>query len=156
MDSIEAEIVIEKGTLEDADKFFRAATEGDVETIVSMLESGRASVNQTDIDGFTALMIAASQGKTEAVKALLDHGADPDLITLNKENHALFFAAKVHFALFQFVDHHYRVGIQISWISSFVRTKTCWTRQTMNGVFDRCKTGLRRYSFIMGMFSRSL
>ena len=64
MDSIEAEIVIEKGTLEDADKFFRAATEGDVETIVSMLESGRASVNQTDIDDFTALMNAASQGKT--------------------------------------------------------------------------------------------
>ena len=85
----------EKVTMEDADAFFSAVADGDYETMVKMLDDGRADVNQTDSDGFSALMIAASEGHEKIVEELLDRGANVNSLTLNKSNTPLFFAAKV-------------------------------------------------------------
>ena len=55
-----------------------AANEGDVATIADLLESG-TNVNFWDIDGRTALHVAACQGFTEVVELLLKYGAHFDL-----------------------------------------------------------------------------
>lgn len=55
-----------------------AANEGDVATIADLLESG-TNVNFGDIDGRTALHVAACQGFTEVVELLLKYGAHFDL-----------------------------------------------------------------------------
>lgn len=57
----------------------RAAEDGDVSLISSLLDEG-ADVNRV-VDGrfpWTPLMHAASNGRTECVKLLLERGADPD------------------------------------------------------------------------------
>lgn len=47
-------------------------------------------------DGLTALMIATAKGNIEIVKALLDDGANPDIIDCNGKT-ALFYAQKNKF-----------------------------------------------------------
>lgn len=54
-----------------------AANEGDVEGIRELLEAG-ANANFMDIDGRTALHVAACQGFTEVVEMLLRNGAKVD------------------------------------------------------------------------------
>lgn len=54
-----------------------SANEGDVDGISEVLESG-VSVNYRDIDGRTALHVAACQGLTHVVALLLEKGADVD------------------------------------------------------------------------------
>lgn len=51
------------------------ANEGDLEGIKELLDSG-TNVNFKDIDGRTALHVAACQGLTDVVQLLLDRGAD--------------------------------------------------------------------------------
>ncbi|KAG8501674.1 hypothetical protein CXB51_003837 [Gossypium anomalum] len=53
------------------------ANEGDLEGIKELLDSG-TNVNFKDIDGRTALHVAACQGLTDVVRLLLDRGADVD------------------------------------------------------------------------------
>lgn len=53
------------------------ANEGDLEGIVELLESG-TNVNFTDIDGRTALHVAACQGHADVVDLLLRSGAEVD------------------------------------------------------------------------------
>ena len=48
---------------------------GNAAALPELIKQG-ASVNATDILGFTALMHAAENGRTEAVQVLLEHGAD--------------------------------------------------------------------------------
>ncbi|WRX08365.1 Serine-threonine/tyrosine-protein kinase [Theobroma cacao] len=52
------------------------ANEGDLEGIKELLDSG-TNVNFKDIDGRTALHVAACQCLTDVVQLLLDRGADP-------------------------------------------------------------------------------
>lgn len=85
----------EKATMEDADAFFSAVADGDYETMVKMLDEGRSDVNQTDSDGFSALMISASVGHEKIVEELIKRGCNVNSLTLNKSNTPLFFAAKV-------------------------------------------------------------
>ncbi|KAK4749824.1 hypothetical protein SAY87_027273 [Trapa incisa] len=54
-----------------------SANEGDVDSIQDLLSSG-TNVNFRDIDGRTALHIAACQGLADVVQLLLDHGAEVD------------------------------------------------------------------------------
>ncbi|MBA0750410.1 hypothetical protein Gogos_001821 [Gossypium gossypioides] len=53
------------------------ANEGDLEGIKDLLDSG-TNVNFKDIDGRTALHVAACQGLTDVVRLLLDRGAEVD------------------------------------------------------------------------------
>lgn len=53
------------------------ANEGDLEGIEELLESG-TNVNFTDIDGRTALHVAACQGHADVVDLLLRSGAEVD------------------------------------------------------------------------------
>nr|POE68046.1 ankyrin repeat domain-containing protein 54 [Quercus suber] len=54
-----------------------SANEGDLDWIRELLESG-VKVNFKDIDGHTALHIAACNGLTNVVSLLLDHGFEFD------------------------------------------------------------------------------
>ncbi|KAK6919668.1 Serine-threonine/tyrosine-protein kinase, catalytic domain, partial [Dillenia turbinata] len=53
------------------------ANDGDLEGMKELLDSG-VSVNFKDIDGRTALHVAACQGRTDVVELLLRRGADVD------------------------------------------------------------------------------
>lgn len=91
----EVSIRYEKITMEDADAFFSAVADGDLATVIKMLDEKRANVNQTDSDGFSALMISASEGYEEIVKELIKRNCNVSNVTVTKNNTALFFAAKV-------------------------------------------------------------
>ncbi|WP_243789735.1 ankyrin repeat domain-containing protein [Saccharopolyspora gloriosae] len=54
------------------------AREGDTEQLIEFVGHG-LPVNVTDSDANTLLMLAAYHGHAATVRALLDHGADPDL-----------------------------------------------------------------------------
>ncbi|XP_058771411.1 integrin-linked protein kinase 1-like isoform X1 [Vicia villosa] len=64
-------------TIDSGVRLMYSANEGDVDGIREVLESG-VSVNFRDVDGRTALHIAACQGLTHVVDLLLDKGADVD------------------------------------------------------------------------------
>lgn len=82
-------------SMEDADAFFSAVADGNYAKVVSMLDEERAHVNQTDSDGFSALMIAASEGYEKIVEELIKRDCNVNAVTLNRNNTPLFFAAKV-------------------------------------------------------------
>ena len=54
-----------------------AAGEGDVQKIKQLIASG-ATVDSIELDGLTPLINAVQKGKIDAVRALLDAGADPN------------------------------------------------------------------------------
>ena len=62
----------------DSGAFLRAANDGDVSVIVSMVLAG-VDVNVTDYDGRSALHLAAAEGNVEVVRALLARGASADI-----------------------------------------------------------------------------
>ncbi|KAG1710241.1 hypothetical protein DVH05_017246 [Phytophthora capsici] len=74
--------------------FYECAAEGDLECLEEILESGHVGVNDVDVDGFTALMVAAAEGHRGVVKALLRRGADVGVRTHELRSTALHFAAK--------------------------------------------------------------
>lgn len=59
----------------DQKKFFRAAMMNDIETIRNF-EYGASDINSTDSFGWTALMMAACEGSSDVVEALVSLGAD--------------------------------------------------------------------------------
>ncbi|KAF4147030.1 Ankyrin repeats (many copies) [Phytophthora infestans] len=74
--------------------FYECAAEGDLECLEEILDSGRVGVNDVDVDGFTALMVAAAEGHRDVVRALLRRGADVGVRTHELRSTALHFAAK--------------------------------------------------------------
>jgi uncharacterized protein len=57
---------------------FEAAALGDVERLGDLLASNPTAVAERSADGFTPLHLAAYFGKADAVRTLLQAGADPD------------------------------------------------------------------------------
>jgi ankyrin repeat protein len=78
-----------------ANLMYECAAEGDLECLNELLDEGKVDVNQVDIDGFTALMIASAEGHRDIVLELLRRGADVSLRTHELRTTALHFAAKV-------------------------------------------------------------
>ncbi|XP_068640579.1 serine/threonine-protein kinase 12-like [Aristolochia californica] len=64
-------------TVEPPIRLMYLVNEGDLKGIEELLDSG-TGVNFRDIDGRTALHVAACQGKTEVVELLLNRGAEVD------------------------------------------------------------------------------
>ena len=91
-------------SMEDADVFFSAVADGDYSKMVKMLDEERAHVNQTDSDGFSALMIAASEGYEKLVEELIRRDCNVNTVTLNRNNTPLFFAAKVGWCVYGLMD----------------------------------------------------
>jgi ankyrin repeat protein len=58
--------------------FLFAAREGDIESAKAMLDSG-VDINQTDVDGTTALVVSIMNKRYTCAKFLLDRGANPNL-----------------------------------------------------------------------------
>ena len=90
----------------DTARLWEAATKNDVRTIQAMLDKG-IDVNIKTVYGTTALTFAAFRGNTEAVKLLLEHGANPNvrdafygatplLMSLDKKNHDVIKLMIVH------------------------------------------------------------
>jgi ankyrin repeat protein len=57
-----------------------AAAFGRVERLRQLLEEDAAAANAKSPDGFTALHLAIFGGSEEAVRLLLEHGADPNAL----------------------------------------------------------------------------
>jgi ankyrin repeat protein len=77
-------------------RFFSAAARGDMSTVISMLEEGRASLTETDsYYGNSVLLWAAGGCHTELLKWLLLNGASISA-TNNRGETALLCAARTH------------------------------------------------------------
>ena len=63
-------------TAEDALNTYEAATTGNARRLKTILGQSRARVNEANEEGFTPLGLAAFFGHVEAVKVLLENGAD--------------------------------------------------------------------------------
>jgi ankyrin repeat protein len=63
--------------MENIDKLFKAAQDGDLDKVNDLLKEG-ANPNATKFDGATPLFIASQNGHIEVVKVLLENGADPN------------------------------------------------------------------------------
>ena len=66
-------------TSPETDALFRAARDGNADTVRSLLASRNADVNATDADGDTPLIEAARFGHDEVVSALLIAKADANI-----------------------------------------------------------------------------
>jgi len=73
--------------------FLFSAREGDVESAKAMLDGG-VDINQTDVDGATALVVSIMNKKYTFAKFLLDRGANPNLAD-DKGRAALYAAVDI-------------------------------------------------------------
>jgi ankyrin repeat protein len=62
------------------ERLFKGAKEGKVEEVNYCLNNG-VNIDSKDGNGFTALMVAATRGKQEVIKVLLDKGAYMEAIS---------------------------------------------------------------------------
>jgi ankyrin repeat protein/uncharacterized protein YndB with AHSA1/START domain len=64
---------------------FHAAAFGRVERLRALLADDAARANAVSADGFTPLHLACFGGSAEAVRALLERGADPEVVSRNPQ-----------------------------------------------------------------------
>ncbi|MCS0539225.1 ankyrin repeat domain-containing protein [Aeromonas veronii] len=72
--------------------FFAAARSGEVSVLNEFVKAG-FPIDERNEQSYTALMIAAYQGQSEAVKSLLERGADPCL--RDKRGHTALMGAVI-------------------------------------------------------------
>lgn len=74
-------------------QLFSAAAEGDIETILELLEAG-TDINVTDNHGNTAVMTATQKNNVDTVKVLIEQGADINIRNDNQDNVLLYAGAE--------------------------------------------------------------
>lgn len=77
----------------DAKALIDAASRGDADSIIALLDAG-IDINAQDDKGATALMRAVESGREDTVKLLLDHGADVNIQGRFLGYSAIVFAVK--------------------------------------------------------------
>lgn len=82
-------------------KLMYLANEGDLKGIEELLDDG-TDVNFSDIDGRTALHVAACQGRADVVQLLLRRGAEVDLKDRWGSTVILHYPICLNFLLFSF------------------------------------------------------
>lgn len=85
-----ARIFVEHGAMLDV---FEASALGDVERLRELLAEDSSRANAFAPDGFTPLGLAAFFGHPEAVRLLLENGADPNLASANAQRVAPLHSA---------------------------------------------------------------
>lgn len=94
-DVVEEEFEVELDDLSAwAMNFYECAAEGDLPTLKQILDSGKVDVDDVDVDGFTALMVASAEGHREVALELLRRSAQVSMRTHELRSTALHFAAK--------------------------------------------------------------
>src|SRR3954452_25053597 len=63
---------------------YEAAAFGRLDRLRSLLAEDSANANEWSPDGFTALHLAVYGGSEEAVRLLLEHGADPNMLATSE------------------------------------------------------------------------
>lgn len=86
---------IEQRQADNVGLFFEACAKGDLEVLRSLVANDPSLVHlrKSDRFGATALHAAASRGHVDAVRLLLQHGADPNARDAGDNAYALHFAA---------------------------------------------------------------
>jgi ankyrin repeat protein len=64
--------------------FYEAATFGRIARLRQLLAEDPAAATSKSPDGFTALHLAIFGGSAEAVRLLLEHGADPNALAISQ------------------------------------------------------------------------
>lgn len=72
-----------------------AASKGNVACLTLLLDAAPSSVNDTDVNERTALMLAASGGSAEAVELLVERGANINAVSIDGKS-ALMWAIVAH------------------------------------------------------------
>ena len=78
-------------------QFVSAARNGDENTVFSLLLNSKVNINDKDIDGYTASIIAAINDYENIVSPLLDRGADINIINYDADTsviHAVRYSNK--------------------------------------------------------------
>lgn len=68
-----------------ASLLYIAAESGDLNTITALLDSKDTNINLQEKTGYTALLIAAARGFTHIVDTLLEHKADPNIVSTSND-----------------------------------------------------------------------
>ncbi|KAI9038209.1 uncharacterized protein KD926_011148 [Aspergillus affinis] len=89
-----------------------AARYGRAEPLSLLLACKDLDIENTDIDGNTALMIAAREGKLQAMKTLLARGAIPDAVNKKLESALFLAASRRHDQAVTLLLQDYRVNIE--------------------------------------------
>lgn len=74
-------------------RLISAAAEGEIETILELLEAG-AEIDATDSRGVSAVMAATQRNNIDTVKILIEHGANIDIRNNNQDNVLLYAGAE--------------------------------------------------------------
>ncbi len=75
-----------------ATPLYNASYTGDTKAVIELLDKGKYDINEPASSGFTPLMVAAANGRSDTVRLLLDRGAD--IHFTGRGGDALFWAAE--------------------------------------------------------------
>lgn len=114
-------------------ELWRIAESGELDELLAILPS--ADVNARNEHGMTALMRAARQGRTQMVRALLEHGADPNLVR-NDNFTALSLAA--FFGHTEIVEMLLGRGAQTDVETRYGTSPKMWAKARSFGDVARC------------------
>ena len=114
-------------------ELWRIAESGELDELLAILPS--ADVNARNEHGMTALMRAARQGRTQMVRTLLEHGADPNLVR-NDNFTALSLAA--FFGHTEIVEMLLGRGAQSDVETRYGTSPKMWARARSFGDVARC------------------